>query len=56
MCAAYRMAIEDWSLADALAEMDAYGFFSGWRDLHSFVKRFSERRDLFRQQTATPSR
>jgi tyrosine-protein phosphatase SIW14 len=56
MCAAYRMTIEDWPLADALAEMDAYGFFSGWRDLRGFVERFSERRDLFRQQTATPNR
>lgn len=48
MCAIYRMAVEDWSLEEALAEMDAYGFFRGWRDLRRAVKDFSPRRDRFR--------
>ncbi len=48
MTAAYRMAVKDWPLENALAEMDAYGFWRGWRDLRRFVEEFSGRRDEFR--------
>lgn len=45
MCAAYRMAIEGWPLDAALAEMEAYGFYRGWKDLLGFVEGFSARRE-----------
>ncbi len=45
MCAIYRMTVEDWSLAEAQAEMDAFGFFSGWKDLRAYVEAFPARRD-----------
>jgi protein tyrosine/serine phosphatase len=38
MCAAYRMAIEGWTLDEALAEMDAFGFYRGWRDLRAYAQ------------------
>ncbi|MCU0242890.1 MAG: tyrosine-protein phosphatase [Vicinamibacteria bacterium] len=46
MCAIYRMAIEDWPLAEAVAEMQAYGFFEGWQDIRSYVDSFPSRRAL----------
>ncbi len=54
MCAAYRMAVEDWPLADALAEMDSYGFFHGWHDLRRFVVEFGARKQLFRLPSISP--
>lgn len=45
MCAAYRMAVERWSLEEAVAEMDAFGFRRIWRDLRSFVEGFPAVRD-----------
>ena len=44
MCAAYRIAVEGWSLADARAEMEAFGFYPGWRDLWNWVSEFSRQR------------
>lgn len=43
MCAAYRMAIEGWTLRDALAEMQAFGFFSGWHKLHAYAQGLPKR-------------
>ena len=45
MCAAYRMAVEGWPLEAALREMEAYGFYRGWKDLLGFVEGFPARRD-----------
>lgn len=44
MCAAYRIAVEGWSLADARGEMEAFGFYPGWRDLWNWVGEFSRQR------------
>lgn len=44
MCAAYRMAVEGWPLEAALREMEAYGFYRGWKDLLGFVQGFPARR------------
>jgi tyrosine-protein phosphatase SIW14 len=38
MCAAYRMAVEHWTLDEALAEMYDFGFYRGWRSLHAYVE------------------
>lgn len=43
MCAAYRIAVEGWSLADARHEMEAFGFYPGWRDLWNWVADFASR-------------
>src|SRR5262245_8571530 len=43
MCAAYRISIEGWSLAEARSEMEAFGFFHGWRDLWNWVGEFAAR-------------
>lgn len=45
MCAAYRMAVQDWPLEAALAEMKAFGFWRGWHDLYRYVERLAERLD-----------
>jgi tyrosine-protein phosphatase SIW14 len=45
MCAIYRMAIEGWPLEAARAEMEAFGFYAGWRDLLDYVEAFPVRRD-----------
>jgi protein tyrosine/serine phosphatase len=45
MCATYRMAVEHWTLADALAEMHAFGFYRGWHDLHAYVEGLPGRLD-----------
>lgn len=44
MCAVYRMDIQRWPLKAALAEMDAYGFYKGWKDLREFVMGYSLKR------------
>jgi protein tyrosine/serine phosphatase len=38
MAAAYRMVVEGWTLDAALAEMDAFGFYKGWRDLRAYTE------------------
>jgi tyrosine-protein phosphatase SIW14 len=38
MCAVYRVAVQHWSAEDALAEMDAFGTFKGYRDLRRYVR------------------
>jgi hypothetical protein len=38
MAAAYRMVVEGWTLEAALAEMDAFGFYRGWRDLRAYTE------------------
>jgi hypothetical protein len=43
MCAAYRIAVEGWTLAEARREMEAFGFFPGWRDLWNWVGEFAAR-------------
>lgn len=43
MCAAYRIAIEGWTLQEARREMEAFGFFPGWRDLWNWVGAFAAR-------------
>jgi protein tyrosine/serine phosphatase len=40
-CAAYRLAVEGWSLPEAQNEMKEFGFFPGWRDLWDWVSAFS---------------
>jgi hypothetical protein len=54
MCAAYRMAVEDWPLEHAVAEMEGFGFFRGWTDLRAFVERFATRRELFAPPAELP--
>jgi tyrosine-protein phosphatase SIW14 len=44
MCAAYRLVVEAWSLEEARNEMEAYGFFPGWRDLWDWVGAFADDR------------
>jgi hypothetical protein len=44
MAAAYRMIVEAWTLEQALAEMDAFGFYRGWRDLRRYTESIPERR------------
>jgi len=43
MCAAYRMAVEGWSFDEANREMEAFGFFPGWRDLRRYVEGLASR-------------
>jgi protein tyrosine/serine phosphatase len=43
-CACYRMAVQEWPLQDALAEMDAFGFNRIWRDLRGYVASFPDRK------------
>ena len=43
MCACYRMAVQDWPLPEALAEMDDFGFNRLWRDLRAYVESFPAR-------------
>ncbi len=43
MCAGYRMAVQEWPLQDALAEMDAFGFNPVWHDLRTYVESFPAR-------------
>jgi protein tyrosine/serine phosphatase len=38
MCAAYRLAVDSWPLADALKEMDAFGFNKLWHELREYVE------------------
>jgi hypothetical protein len=52
MCAAYRMAVEGWTLSEALAEMDAFGFYRGWRDLRAYAESLPARLDRVRPQPA----
>jgi tyrosine-protein phosphatase SIW14 len=56
MCAVYRMAVLDWTLADALREMDGFGFYHGWHDLRRYVQEFDARRALFRPPAVAPLR
>ena len=48
MCAAYRMAVEGWSLAEARREMEGFGFYPGWQDLSRWVDGFAARAASFR--------
>jgi hypothetical protein len=45
MCAAYRMAVERWPVDAALAEMDAFGFYAGWRQLRGYASALPARLD-----------
>lgn len=39
--AAYRMKVEGWSLKEAEAEMQAFGFNDIWRELKEFIKKYA---------------
>lgn len=56
MIASYRVAVEGWSLGEALAEMDAFGFYPGWRDLRAWAETIPQRVDAIRpgHRAATP--
>jgi tyrosine-protein phosphatase SIW14 len=54
MCAAYRMAVDGWTLAEARAEMESFGFYKGWRDLGRFVDGFAPRAATFRPSAGAP--
>jgi tyrosine-protein phosphatase SIW14 len=41
MCAVYRVVVEHWSAEEALAEMDAFGTFKGYRDLRHYVQKIA---------------
>jgi len=43
MCAAYRISVEGWPLDDARREMQAFGFYPGWRDLWNWVADYAAR-------------
>jgi protein tyrosine/serine phosphatase len=45
MVAAYRLAVQGWPRDAALAEMDAFGFYRGWRDLRAYVEGLAARRE-----------
>jgi protein tyrosine/serine phosphatase len=45
MVAAFRMAVQGWTRDQALEEMDAFGFYSGWRDLRAYVEALAARTD-----------
>jgi hypothetical protein len=47
MGAVYRMTVDGWPLEAAQEEMQAFGFFDGWRDLLGFVKGFPPRKESF---------
>ena len=38
MCAVYRIVVQHWSADEALAEMDAFGSFKGYRALRRYVR------------------
>ncbi len=40
--AAYRMKVEEWRLADAEAEMQAFGFNDIWVNFKKFIRRYGE--------------
>jgi tyrosine-protein phosphatase SIW14 len=44
MMAVYRMEVEGWSNADAVAEMEHFGPHAIWRDLQRFVRAYRPRR------------
>jgi hypothetical protein len=43
MMAVYRMEVEGWSNADAVAEMESFGPHAIWRDLQRFVRQYRPR-------------
>jgi protein tyrosine/serine phosphatase len=43
MCAAYRIGVLGWPLEDARSEMQAFGFYPGWRDLWDWVADYAAR-------------
>jgi len=45
MVAAYRMAVEGWTLDEAMREMEDFGFFRGWRSLRAYVDGLARRTD-----------
>jgi tyrosine-protein phosphatase SIW14 len=55
MGATYRMVIEHWTLDEALAEMHAFGFYRGWRNLHAYVVSLPPRQaDLWPPASPSP--
>jgi tyrosine-protein phosphatase SIW14 len=46
MAATYRMAVERWTLEEALLEMHDFGFYRGWHDLHAYVESLPPRLGL----------
>ncbi len=48
LAACYRMAVDGWSLDEATAEMDAFGFWPHWKDLRAYVAGFAPRAADFR--------
>jgi hypothetical protein len=38
--AVYRMEREGWTMPAAVAEMEAFGFYSVWHDLKKFVREY----------------
>jgi len=44
VAAVYRMEVDGWSVADAEAEMEAFGFHDFWSQLEKFVRRYPEDR------------
>jgi tyrosine-protein phosphatase SIW14 len=44
MMAVYRMEVDGWSSADAVAEMEHFGPHAIWRDLQRFVRNYQPRR------------
>ena len=55
LAAVYRIAVEGWPLDEALAEMDAFGFFKGYRDLRGYVERIAAQPTLVWPLRASPS-
>ena len=55
LCACYRMAVEGWSLPEALAEMDAFGFDPIWKDLRAYVEGFPPRAASLRTRSVSVS-
>jgi protein tyrosine/serine phosphatase len=45
--ATYRMKEQGWSLADAEAEMQAFGFNDVWFNFREFIRRYGARQELF---------
>jgi hypothetical protein len=43
MIASYRILVEGWPRKDAVAEMQAFGFFKGWIRLRGWVDRLEEK-------------
>jgi tyrosine-protein phosphatase SIW14 len=46
LCAVYRIAVQGWSLQDALAEMDAFGPYPGYKDLRGYIRRVAAQPSL----------